>query len=116
MAWALFIAYLAGTAYLGWLGYRRTTGFSSFALGNKDIHPIIVGITLAASTASASTFIINPGFVYVDGFSAWFHMVVGVAVGFLAMLYVLSFRFRSIGEQSKALTIPDWIGKRYRSR
>jgi sodium/pantothenate symporter len=116
MAWALFIAYLAGTAYLGWLGYRRTTGFSSFALGNKDIHPVVVGITLAASTASASTFIINPGFVYVDGFSAWFHMVVGVAVGFLTMLYVLSFQFRRIGEQSKALTIPDWIGKRYQSR
>lgn len=116
MAWALFLAYLAGTAYLGWLGYRRTTGFSSFALGNKDIHPVIVGITLAASTASASTFIINPGFVYVDGFSAWFHMVVGVAAGFLAMLYVLSFQFRRIGEQSRALTIPDWIGKRYQSR
>jgi SSS family solute:Na+ symporter/sodium/pantothenate symporter len=116
MAWALFIAYMAGTAYLGWLGYKRTTGFSSFALGNKDLHPVVVGITLAASTASASTFIINPGFVYVDGFSAWFHMVVGVAVGFLAMLYVLSFQFRRIGEQSKALTIPDWIGKRYQSR
>lgn len=116
MAWALFIAYMVGTAYLGWLGYRRTTGFSSFALGNKDLHPVVVGITLAASTASASTFIINPGFVYVDGFSAWFHMVVGVAVGFLAMLYVLSFQFRRIGEQSKALTIPDWIGKRYQSR
>jgi SSS family solute:Na+ symporter/sodium/pantothenate symporter len=32
------------------------------------------------------------------------------------MLYVLSFRFRRIGEQNKALTIPDWIGKRYGSR
>ncbi len=116
MAWALFIAYLAGTAYLGWLGYRRTTGFSSFAIGNKDIHPVIVGITLAASTASASTFIINPGFVYVDGLSAWFHMVVGAGIGFMSMLWVLSFQFRRIGEQNKALTIPDWIGKRYRSR
>jgi SSS family solute:Na+ symporter/sodium/pantothenate symporter len=116
MAWVLFIVYLVGTAYLGWLGFKRTTGFSSFALGNKDIHPVVVGITLAASTASASTFIINPGFVYVDGLSAWFHMVVGVAVGFMTMLYVLSFQFRRIGEQSKALTIPDWIGKRYQSR
>jgi len=116
MAWALFLVYLAGTAWLGWLGYRRTSGFSSFALGNRDLSPLVVGITLAASTASAATFIINPGFVYVDGFSAWFHMVVGTAIGFIAMLYVLSFRFRRIGEQNKALTIPDWIGKRYGSR
>jgi SSS family solute:Na+ symporter/sodium/pantothenate symporter len=116
MAWGLFLVYLAGTAWLGWLGYRRTSGFSSFALGNRDLSPLVVGITLAASTASAATFIINPGFVYVDGFSAWFHMVVGTAIGFITMLYVLSFRFRQIGERNKALTIPDWIGKRYGSR
>lgn len=116
MAWTLFIAYLAGTAWLGWLGYRRTTDFGSFAVGHRDMHPLIVGMTLAASVASAATFIINPGFVYVDGFSAWFHMVVGTGIGFVCMLYVLSFQFRRIGEQSRALTIPDWIGKRYRSR
>ncbi len=116
MAWTLFAFYLLGTSWLGWLGYRRTRGFSSFAIGNRDLHPVVVGITLAASTASAATFIINPGFVYVDGFSAWFHMVIGTGVGFVSMLYVLSFQFRRIGEQTKALTIPDWIGKRYRSR
>lgn len=116
MSWALFIVYLAGTAWLGWLGYRRTTDFGTFAVGNRDMPPVVVGITLAASVASAATFIINPGFVYVDGFSAWFHMVVGICIGFVSMLYVLSFRFRRIGEQSRALTIPDWIGKRYASR
>ena len=116
MAWGLFLVYLAGTAWLGWLGYRRTTGFSSFAIGNHDLSPVVVGITLAASVASAATFIINPGFVYVDGFSAWFHMVIGTGIGFVVMLCILSFRFRRIGEQNKALTIPDWIGKRYQSR
>ncbi|MEX2495387.1 MAG: sodium:solute symporter family protein [Woeseia sp.] len=116
MAWTLFAAYLAGTAWLGWLAYRRTTDFSSFAVGNRNMHPVVVGITLAASVASAATFIINPGFVYVDGFSAWFHMVVGTAIGFVCMLYLLSFQFRRIGEQTRALTIPDWVGKHYRSR
>jgi SSS family solute:Na+ symporter/sodium/pantothenate symporter len=52
----------------------------------------------------------------VDGFSAWFHMVVGIGIGFIAMLYFLSFQFRRIGEENKALTIPDWIGKRYQSK
>ena len=116
MAWSLFLLYLAGTSWLGWLGYRRTGDFASFALGNRNMGPLVVGITLAASTASAATFIINPGFVYVDGFSAWFHMVVGSGIGFVTMLFVLSFKFRRIGEQARALTLPDWIGKRYRSR
>ncbi|MEO1033946.1 MAG: hypothetical protein AAFX44_00170 [Pseudomonadota bacterium] len=116
LAWALFVAYLLATTWLGWLGHRQTKGFGSFALGDRAMHPVVVGITLAASTASAATFIVNPGFVYVDGFSAWFHFVPGVVIGLASMLYVLSPRFRRIGSASGALTIPDWIGKRYGSR
>lgn len=114
-AWALFVFYLVGTAWLGYRGMRKTTGFSSFALGDRAMNPVVVGITLAASVSSASTFIINPGFVYVDGFGAFFHMSIAVGIGFIAMLIVLSFQFRRIGAESSALTIPDWIGKRYKS-
>ena len=114
-AWSLFLAYLGGTAWLGWLGFKRTKGFESFAIGIGDLSPVAVGITLAASTASAATFIINPGFVYVDGLSAWVHMVLGTGLGLCAMLYLLSFRFRRIGEEVRALTLPHWIGKRYGS-
>jgi SSS family solute:Na+ symporter/sodium/pantothenate symporter len=116
LAWILFIAYLLGTAWLGWLGFRRTKGFESFAIGVGDLSPVAVGITLASSTASAATFIINPGFVYVDGLAAWMHMVVGTCLGLCTMLYLLSFRFRQIGEEVHALTLPHWIGKRYGSQ
>jgi sodium/pantothenate symporter len=116
LAWTLFLVYLAGTAWLGWLGYRRTTGFGTFAVGDREMNPIVVGIILAASVSSAATFIINPGFIFVDGFSAYFHFVIAVGVSFTTMLAVLSFRFRRIGAEQGALTIPDWIGKRYRSR
>lgn len=115
LAWGLFVVYLVGTAWLGYRGFRKTTGFSSFALGDRAMHPVIVGITLAASVSSASTFIINPGFVYVDGWGAFFHMSIAVGIGFITMLSILSFQFRRIGAESSALTIPDWIGKRYKS-
>ncbi len=116
LAWTLFSIYFIGTSYLGWVGYKKTNGFSSFAIGNGDLSPIVVGITLAASTASAATFIINPGFIYVDGLSAWISMVLGTYSGFMMMLIILSFKFRSLGDEMKALTIPDWIGKRYQSK
>ncbi|MGJ8670110.1 MAG: sodium:solute symporter family transporter [Oceanococcus sp.] len=115
LAWGLFLAYMLATAILSWLGYKRTSGFGSFALGSGEMKPWVVGITLAASTASAATFIITPGFIYVDGWSAWFHMVVATYLGFMAMICLLSFRFRRIGSASGALTIPDWIGRRYQS-
>jgi len=114
-AWLLFVAYLLATAWLGWRGYKRTTDFGAFAIGHGDLSPVVVGVTLAASTASAATFIINPGFIYVDGLSAFIHMVPGTGLGILTMLYLLSFRFRRFGAESKALTIPDWVGKRYKT-
>ena len=116
LAWILFSIYLLGTSYLGWLGYKKTSDFGSFAIGRGDLSPFVVGVTLAASTASAATFIINPGFVYVDGLAGFMHLGIGVYLGFVLMLILLSFRFRRIGEKAKALTIPDWIGKRYHSK
>ncbi|MEM7573962.1 MAG: hypothetical protein AAF433_13730 [Bacteroidota bacterium] len=116
LAWVLFSLYLLGTTYLGWLGHRRTDNFSSFAIGKGDLSPLQVGVTLAAATASAATFIINPGFVYVDGLAAFMHLGLSVYLGFVSMLILLSFRFRKMGEAMQALTIPDWIGKRYGSK
>lgn len=115
-AWTLFAVYLTATAWLGWMGHRRTQGFSSFALGSGKMHPLVVGITLAASTASAATFIVNPGFIYVDGLSAWFHLVPGLVTGLSGMLFLLSPAFRRIGAETGALTLPDWIARRYKSR
>lgn len=116
LAWTLFIVYLIATAWLGWKGGQKTGDFKSFAIGTGNMNPLVVGVTLAASTASASTFIINPGFIYVDGFSAWFHIVPSIGIGLMTMLTVLSFRFRRLGSEAGAVTIPDWIGKRYGNR
>jgi sodium/pantothenate symporter len=116
MAWTLFILYVLLTTYLGYLGSKRTKDFSSFAIGDGKLSPIVVGITLAASTASAATFIINPGFVYVHGLSAFMHLGISVFAGILSMLWLASFRFRTIGEKIKAVTIPHWLGLRYQSK
>ncbi len=115
-AWILFLLYMAGTTYLGWMGFRKTKNFGSFAIGSGDLHPFVVGITLAASVASAATFIINPGFIYVHGLAGFMHFVVAVGIGFNLMLVVLSFQFRRLGEQTRALTMPHWISNRYGSR
>lgn len=116
LAWALFSVYLIGTAYLGWLGHKKTDDFGSFAIGKGDLSPIQVGVTLAAATASAATFIINPGFVYTDGLAAFAHLGLSVFAGFVTVLTLLSFQFRKMGAEMGALTIPDWIGKRYGSK
>lgn len=115
LAWGLFLLYIIGTSYLGYLGSKQTKDFSSFAIGDGNMSPIVVGITLAASTASAATFIVNPGFVYVHGLAAFMHLGVSVFLGITFMLFLLSYRFRKIGAENKAVTIPGWLGKKYNS-
>ena len=114
--YGLVLAYVALVYWLSWVGMRRTADVRGFVIGNKDMSPYVVGITLAASIASTSTFVINPGFVYVHGLSAYVHYGVAGSLGVLAAFLVLSRGFLRLGEQSQALTIPAWIYHRYQSR
>jgi SSS family solute:Na+ symporter/sodium/pantothenate symporter len=116
LVWGLFLAYMAFTSWLAWLGHKKTADLESFAIGKGDMHPAVVGVTLAASVASTATFVLNPGFVYVHGYSALLHLGVAAALGVVAGLFVLSFGFRRVGRQTSALTLPQWVGQRYDSR
>ena len=108
--------YVAFVYWLSWVGMRRTKDISGFSVGNKDMSPYLVGITLAASIASSATFVINPGFVYVHGMSAFLHYGIAGSLGILSAFLLLSKGFLQIGTEHQALTIPDWIFHRYQSR
>ncbi|MEX1667164.1 sodium:solute symporter family transporter [Zhongshania arctica] len=109
-------AYVILVYWLSWIGMRRTKDISGFAIGNKDMSPYLIGITLAASIASTATFVINPGFVYVHGLSAYVHYGIAGSAGILSAFLILSRGFLRLGEESKALTIPQWIYHRYHHR
>lgn len=108
--------YAALIYWLSYVGMRRTQSAEGFAIGNKDMSPYIVGITLAASISSTATFVINPGFVYVHGLSAYVHYAVAGALGILTAFLVLTRGFLRLGEAKSAVTIPQWIYHRYGHR
>ncbi len=101
---------------LSWIGMRRTRDIQGFSIGNKDMSPYLVGVTLAASVASTATFVINPGFVYIHGVSAFLHYGVAASLGILTAFVVLSRGFLRLGASNNALTIPDWIYHRFQNR
>ncbi len=109
-------AYALLVYWLSWRGMRRTSSVEGFSIGNKDMSPYLVGITLAASISSTATFVINPGFVYTHGLSAYLHYGVAGSLGILAAFLVLTRGFLRLGESSAALTIPQWIFYRYNHR
>jgi len=108
--------YVALVYWLSWVGMRRTKDIGGFSIGNKDMSPYLIGITLAASIASTATFVINPGFIYVHGFSAFLHYGLAGSLGILSAFLILSRGFLRLGEKNQALTIPDWIYHRYGHR
>lgn len=109
-------AYAVLVYWLSFIGMRRTKSVEGFSIGNKDMSPYVVGITLAASIASTATFVINPGFVYAHGLAAYLHFGVAGSLGILSAFLVLTRGFLRLGEANAALTIPQWIYFRYQSR
>ncbi|GAB1262314.1 sodium:solute symporter family transporter [Aurantivibrio plasticivorans] len=114
--YGLMSAYMGLVFWLSWIGMRRTRDIQGFSIGNKDMSPILVGITLAASIASTSTFVINPGFVYTHGLSAYIHYGIAAPLGILSAFLLLTKGFLRLGESNKSATIPEWIFHRYQHR
>lgn len=96
-------------------GAMRTQSLEDFAVGT-GFSPYAVGLSLAASVTSAATFIINPGFVAVYGWSAFFAMSIMMPLGLFISLVVMTKSFQKIGTTTKALTLAQWIGNRFNNK
>jgi len=114
--YALIIGYVVLTYVLSYLGLRKATSLTGFSIGNRDMGAVLIGLTLAASVASTATFVINPGFVYTHGLSAYLHYGVAGFLGIAVALITLSKGFRRQEGEQPVLTIPHWIFQRYGSR
>lgn len=112
----VMLIYIGLTFYLSFIGMKKIKDLKGFSISNKDMSPWLVGITMAASISSTATFVINPGFVYVDGVAAFMHYGVAALLGILTALTILTKGFKKLGESAGSLTIPHWIMHRYGSR
>lgn len=112
----LLTIFILITYYLSYVGMKKTKDIKSFSIGNKDMNPYLIGITMATSISSTATFVINPGFVYTHGLSAYLHYGVAAGLGVLAAFILITKEFRSLGDKHSAITIPDWIYHRYQNR
>lgn len=115
-ALVLCVLYAGLTIGLSLLGMRKTSDLRSFALGKGDMSPTLVGVTMAASIASTATFVINPGFVYTHGLSAFAHFGLAATAGIVTALLLLTRGFHKMGHDVQAVTLPGWIRACFGSR
>ncbi len=116
ISWIGFLFYVGLTIYLARLGMKKAKSFQSYAIGNRDLNPWIVGVSLAATITSTATFVINPGIVYACGWSAIMGYGVSAGLGLTLGIIILSKGFRKHGVAAAALTVPQWIGSRYQDK
>lgn len=114
-AWILIVLYMAVVLYFVIKGATKVKSISDYALGNIFFSPYAVGLSLAAAMTSAATFVINPGFIANFGISGVISYGIALPLAAVISLAVLTKNFRKHGETVKALTLPQWIGKRYNS-
>lgn len=114
--WILIALYMALILYFVIRGAMKIKNMSDYAVGNISFSPTAVGLSLAASMTSAATFVINPGFIANFGVSAFISYGIVFPLGAMLSLIVLTKNFRKYGNSVKALTLAQWIGKRYNSK
>jgi len=112
----LIALYVALILFFVIRGALRTRSISDYAVGSIQFSPVVVGLSLAASITSAATFIINPGFIALYGVSGILALAVCLPLAAFVSLVVLTKSFRKHGTTVKALTMAQWIGKRYGSQ
>lgn len=114
--WILILLYMMVILFFVIRGSLKIKTISDYAIGSIRFSPAAVGLSLAASMTSAATFVINPGFIANYGFSAFISYGIVFPAGAVISLIVLTKSFRKYGEAVKALTLAQWIGKRYNSK
>ena len=116
LPWVMFLAYLTAIGGLAWWNRRRAQSMASFAVGSRQVSPVLVGLSLAANMTSVATFVINPGLIYAYGWAGVVGYGIAAPLGIFTGLVVTSRRFRQVGDRVIALTVPQWLGERYGDR
>lgn len=115
-AWILVGVYAIVIIFLVFRGAAKTRNITDYALGNLFFHPVAVGLSLAASMTSAATFVINPGFIANFGISGVISYGLVLPIAAVTSLVLLTKNFRKYGQSTRALTLAQWIGNRYKSK
>jgi Na+/proline symporter len=107
----VFGTYFLALFALGYWALRRTRDESDYWIAGGRLGWLTGGATLAATHASAGTFIGTVGVIYTVGWSfGWLVLTIPAAYWFMAA--VLAPRFTRVRE----LTLPAFLEARYRSR
>ena len=108
----IFALYLAVLILVGFLTYKYNKTQEDYLLAGRKLGPWITAFSERASGESAWLLLALPGAVITMGLSvSW--SVVGIITGIVASWYLIAEKLREETEKYNALTIPDYLHKRF---
>ena len=108
------IVYLVGMILIGYRHSKGTKNSSDFYLGGRRLGPIVAAMSTEASDMSAYLLMGVPGLALFCGVAEAGWTAIGLAAGtYLNWLFVAR-RLRSYSARVDAITVPDFLARRFR--
>ena len=108
------VVYLGGMLLVGFLASKNTNDVGDFYLGGRKLGPFVTAMSAEASDMSSYLLMGVPGVAYFSGIADAGWTAVGLIVGtYLNWLFTAK-RLRNYTEKVGAITIPDYLKKRFR--
>ena len=110
------VIYLLVICYLGFLGYRKTTGAADYLVAGRRIHPYVMAISYGATFISTSAIVGFGGVAGLFGMGLLWLTFLNIFVGIFIAFVVFGNRTRIMGYHLDAHTFPEFLGRRYQSK
>lgn len=114
MVHSLLALYTVMLAHHAWAGNRSTKGLADYYVGGRSMGGWTIGLSFFATYASTNSFVGFAGRTYEWGIPWMLFIPTAVAFSVFAWLAVAP-RLRSFTKEMDSLTLPDFIGFRFRS-
>jgi len=109
------VLYLSITAFLGYLGFKKTKTASDYLLAGRKIHPMIMAVSYGATFISTSAIVGFGGAAAVYGMGILWLTVLNIFFGIFIAFVVFGLRTRKMGHNLDAHTFPELLGRRFDS-
>ena len=109
----IFVLYLVMMLTIGLMAYKRTSNTEDYCLGGRKLGSWVVSLSAQASDMSGWMLMGLPGAAYLAGLEAGW-IAVGLTIGTYFNWKLVAKRLRNYTEVCNAITIPQFLGNRYK--
>ncbi len=106
--------YLVGMLLIGMKYSKDQTNSQEFYLGGRKLGPIVTAMSTEASDMSSYLLMGVPGLAYFCGVAEAGWTAIGLCIGTYLNWLIVARRLRRYSVRLNAITVPDFLSKRYR--